>query len=159
MTYPFQLEFEEVLPGFNIGPNQSKPTPLYPTAMCVINEQPQIPLKDRVIQDSQAWDITFYWRVWGVVSNAITPDHWDCNIYLLRLDKPGVWSKTQPLAYSVATPGPDDYMKQITVPPSNTAGGVPLGVYKLHTSVDLIGTGIYPVTMVGEGPVMKFYKP
>jgi len=154
MTLTIPLQVEADLQGFSI-----KAVPNHPNPECVLNEHTPTGLFDTVIKDNQDWDVTFYWRVDGATANAMGPFNWILSLHLLRLNQPGgVWSVSRSVAYAVGNPIPDDYSETITVPASKN-GGVPLGLYKLHATIDIQSQSVVPVTLFGEGPIMKFYKP
>lgn len=154
MPYPFKLEVGIGLPGLVVSGVNPRPDP-----QCVLNEHLPQGLLDRVIKNDQAWDVTFYWNVSGLVAEAIGPFDWNCCVYLLCLSNQGgvSFSKYQQAPYK--TGADSDYIVKVDIPPT-TQGGVPVGMYKLYTSIDVIHSpAVLPVTMFGEGPTMKFYKP
>jgi hypothetical protein len=152
MAYSFELHVEETLPGFVISPVAPHPYPL-----CVINENAPAGLPDRIIKRNQSWTVGFKWRVEGPVSDAMGPFNWRLSVHLLKLDGSGgvTWSQSTNEAYRTGVAGADDYDKTISV----AAGAVPDGLYKLYASIDVQSPAIVPVTMMGDGPMMKFYTP
>jgi len=153
--YTYRLNVEETLAEFDIAGVPPRPNP-----QCVLNEINPQGLPDRIIKNNQPWNVGFHWRVSGHTSDAIGPCDWKLNVYLLKLNAPGGANvvATKSVPYKV-TEGQDDYDETIEI----HAGEVPDGMYKLYTSVDVENPGpaqpIIPVTLFGEGPVMKFYTP
>jgi len=153
MAFVIPLEVEATLPGFFI-------TGVPPTAspQAVINEgPPEQGIWDRVIKNNQPWSVTFHYRVGGPVSDAMGPAKWSLNVHLLSLS--GGQNKTinQTVAYTQSQ-GDDNY----DVPLSISPGSVKDGLYKLNVSIEVQSTpagSIIPVTLFGDGPMMKFYTP
>ena len=152
--YNFNLNYEETLPGFSILPIGAETSPL-----CIINENPPAGLLDRVIQNTQDWTVDFHWRVEGVASDAMGPFDWELSAYLLLLSGPGgvTWSQSMAVPY-LMTSGGDDYSHTMNI----SAGVVPDGLYRLHTTVIVKHPAplpIIPVTLFGDGSTMQFYTP
>jgi len=158
MPYSVPLQLEADLQGFFIQSHPNRPN----SPEVVINENLPRGLYDTVIKDSQAWDVTFYWRIDGDTANAMGPFNWVLNVYLLRLSPPaGVWQASKVVPFKVGDPVPDDYAESINIPAykDDPAHGVPTGLYDFHASIDIQSQAVVPVTLMGDGPMMKFYKP
>ncbi len=150
MPYPFPLEVEVAdIPDFIISNIPPETTPV-----AILNEDAVEGLPDRIIQNDQGWSVTTKFKVAGAVSDLIGPGTWTVHACLINLcdGTAAPFDATQP--YSVAV-GPDDYEIKVSVP----AGAVTDGIYKLHVSVDLDTGATVPVSLFGEGPMMKFYTP
>lgn len=145
----FPMDFETALaPGFAINPVGGDATP-----RCVINESAPVGLAHRAIQTTQQWTVTFRWGVSGGTSDLLGPgSRWDVSVFLVCLSGGANQSRTLAVPYAVGA-GSDDYTPVVTF----AAGAVPVGVYKLYTSVDLRTGGVAPITLFGEGPLMKLY--
>jgi hypothetical protein len=139
------------LPGFVVSQVPGEQWPA-----CVLNENPPEGLFDTAIKHTQSWSVTFKWRTYGVTSDAMGPAIWHMKVYLDKLSGPGGAQLVRELKvpYKI-TSGPDNYSYPVEIP----AGAVADGVYKLYTAVDLESPAIVPVTLFGEGPLMKFYTP
>ena len=150
----FTLEVENTLTDFYV---RGIPAAVNPE--CVLSEAaPSQGLPDRIIKNTQAWDVTFKWQVDGPTALAMGPCNWLLNVYLLKLSGGGGAVQAAPtttVPYAVGNPIPDNYIVTINIP----ASAVPVGLYKLYTSVEIQSPAVIPVTMFGEGPVMKIYKP
>lgn len=151
MAYSFPMDFETTLaPGFAINPVAPDATP-----RCVINETGPVGLPDRAIQNTQTWNVTFRWNVSGGASDLLGPTNtWNLRVFLLNLSGGANQSRNQSEPY-LAGAGADNYTPVVNF----AAGAIPNGMYKLFTSVDLVTGGVEPITLFGEGPVMKFYTP
>ena len=153
MSITRQLVCEETLPGFMIGAVGSDAWPCF-----ILNESSPEGEPDTIIKNDQEWTVDFRWNCSGATSNAMGPFDWRLSVFLLCLSGGGgvTWSRSENVPYATGTPGADDYTHRMIIP----AGAVPDGMYRLFTSVDVEDTAaIVPVTMDGEGPIMKFYTP
>jgi len=142
MAITFNLTTEELLPLFAWN------------GKCTVHEGPVGGPPTSTIRTNQPWHIHFEWEVTGGL-NFIMAGKWKLRVYLEQMGG-GEFTLPNPEKEVNFVPSPHNYRDVILF----SANVVPAGVYRLVTTITMVGLGGQPgpISGVGDGGLLHFYE-